>query len=482
MKKERGIALTTLILIIVAILIIGGISTFFLVKGNDEDTDKEKVESIDKDSTKKDEDNKETQKTTVPEDYIGIYTIDDYKKFFTGEYSLKNNYILMNDLDLSSVQNCTPIGWEINPNYIPAFEGIFDGNHYTISNFTINVPESEMNRTVGFFARIDNGTVKNLKITNAKIISNVRTYDIGVLSGQIENSTIDNCTIKGHIELNGQQSVGNVGFIAGTATGETELNSDNTAEFGTMITNCTVDGKITGNNNYQYGNAIGGAFGQISNGATKGTKAENIIVNLEILSDTISGNGFSCTCSADVSRCGTNVKINTKSEDNVSGFASLIKGARITECYSKGNITAGKYVSGFIHSTATLGYTSDCGIKDCYSNVNITVLTDVNYNTSALFVKTNKDYMENVYATGSINYTNKTEGEKYFIEELKAVPTNAYFNKEQFVILEGNEQYLTGLTTQQMKMKSSYSGFDFENVWDIDEGNSTPYLRWENSN
>lgn len=79
MKKEKGIALTTLIIIIVAILIVGGISTFFLVKGNDEDTDKEKMESVDKDSTKKEEkDEDEHEKETTQENE---FWVSDYKKW-----------------------------------------------------------------------------------------------------------------------------------------------------------------------------------------------------------------------------------------------------------------------------------------------------------------------------------------------------------------------------------------------------------------
>lgn len=472
MKKNKGISLIVLIVIIAVILILGAV-ILLIVKDN-KNTNAEGTN----DSQIKNENiikEKETKKTTVPENYIGIYSIDDYNKFFTGEYSLKGNYILMDDLDFSSVSNCNAIGWKVNPDYIPSFEGVFDGNYCTISNFTINVPDGETNRTVGFFANVKNGTIKNLNFLNAKIISTVKTYDIGVLAGTIEKSIVENCNIQGEIVLNGEQGAGSVGFIAGSATGGVSL-YDELSDFSTIITNCIIDGKISGNNSDKYSNAIGGAFGQLSDGSNRKAKAENIIVNLEIASDTISGSGFASVCSAHVNRCGTNVEINSKSEDNIAGFISSINGAHITECYSKGNITAGKFVSGFINTTTTLGYTSDCGIKDCYTDVNITVLADVDYdNTSALFVRKIKDNMENVYGTGSITFKNGKK-EKYFIEKLLAEPKNVYYNKE---IFKGNEQYLTGLTTQQMKMKTSYSGFDFKNVWDIDEGKTTPYLRWE---
>lgn len=83
MKKERGIALTTLIIIIVAILIVGGVATFFAVKGSDKDTDKdtdkEKIESVDKDSTKKEEkDEDEDEKETTQENE---FWVSNYKKW-----------------------------------------------------------------------------------------------------------------------------------------------------------------------------------------------------------------------------------------------------------------------------------------------------------------------------------------------------------------------------------------------------------------
>lgn len=56
-------------------------------------------------------------KTEVPAGYIGIYTVEDLKN---AEANADGNYILMNDLDLSSAADWDGI-------YI---NGIFDGNNY----------------------------------------------------------------------------------------------------------------------------------------------------------------------------------------------------------------------------------------------------------------------------------------------------------------------------------------------------------------
>lgn len=60
-------------------------------------------------------------KTEVPEGYIGIYTVQDLINAGDNE---SGQYILMNDLDLKSVED-----WEGIVNL-----GVFDGNNYTISN------------------------------------------------------------------------------------------------------------------------------------------------------------------------------------------------------------------------------------------------------------------------------------------------------------------------------------------------------------
>jgi len=37
----------------------------------------------------------------------------------------------------------------------------------------------------------------------------------------------------------------------------------------------------------------------------------------------------------------------------------------------------------------------------------------------------------------------------------------------------------TGKTTSEMKQQATFSGWDFTNIWTIDEGNDYPRLKWE---
>lgn len=95
----------------------------------------------------------------VPEGWIGIYTVEDLKKVAN---NLNANYIVMKDLDLSSEENWIPIGNKENP-----FNGIFDGNGYTIKNMKINTTNgyaglfgcTETNSHIYYFT-IENYTIE----------------------------------------------------------------------------------------------------------------------------------------------------------------------------------------------------------------------------------------------------------------------------------------------------------------------------------
>ena len=76
--------------------------------------------------------------TEVPEGYVGIYTIED---LYCVRNDLTANYILMNDIDLSSAL-ANGGSWDIGTGWQPigesstssqSFKGVFEGNNYTIN-------------------------------------------------------------------------------------------------------------------------------------------------------------------------------------------------------------------------------------------------------------------------------------------------------------------------------------------------------------
>ena len=138
------------------------------------------------------------------------------------------------DLNLDN-KPWTPIG---NVHAYPgqAFHGIFDGQGHTIYNMSCNNEYPE-HSTAALFGSISEGTIMNLIIKNATIISKHYAAAVCGYKGDSKSSTISNCsaincsitstaeTVKGELD-NGDKVGGIIGYAANP----------------TIIKNCTVDG------------------------------------------------------------------------------------------------------------------------------------------------------------------------------------------------------------------------------------------------
>ena len=129
----------------------------------------------------------------------------------------------------------------------------------------------------------------------------------------------------------------------------------------------------------------------------------------------------------------------------------------ISQCASSGNITATKgYVGGILGY-----YDGSCSIKNCYSIAN--VKTEGSYSSSVYGIGYSA---ENCYFAGTISDT----GDVY---PIGVYNTNSYYDSEKTKI-SGKQ---SALTTKQMKQQASFQGWDFDNIWTIQEGVDYPKLR-----
>lgn len=144
-------------------------------------------------------------------------------------------YILANDIDMSSVENFTPIGLNKKISYddrdisASGFSSTFDGNGYTIKNISIiDTNEPYGSSAIGFFSEISEyGVVKNLNIENINITAqNISGGFAGRISGKVEN-----CHVSGTIDTT-TSAGGFVGAVYG-------YNS-------TKISDCTADVDVYG--------------------------------------------------------------------------------------------------------------------------------------------------------------------------------------------------------------------------------------------
>lgn len=119
-----------------------------------------------------------------------------------GKVTSANTFILGADIDLSGVENWTPIG----NSYNFRFQGIFNGNGYEIQNLKLTSSSYNGNEiqngptdgyAVGLFGYLY-GEVKNLGVSNVNISS--RADYVGGLAGYLgDNITLNNCYVTGSV-------------------------------------------------------------------------------------------------------------------------------------------------------------------------------------------------------------------------------------------------------------------------------------------
>ncbi len=141
-----------------------------------------------------------------------------------------NVIVLMNHLDLKGK------AWTAIGNSPNAFKGIFDGNHYTISNLTASGVSY-----MGLFGRVSgNGIIGNLGLKNVNITSTGAHDAVGALVGSAtQDAIIERCyVIGGKITSTAQ----NTGGLVGSATN--------------LISDCYADIDVSGGS--RTGGLVGG--------------------------------------------------------------------------------------------------------------------------------------------------------------------------------------------------------------------------------
>ena len=209
-------------------------------------------------------------------------------------------YYLTQDIDLTDFP-IQPIGTHSTP-----FQGVFDGNGHTISNFTYTSLEVDQNSDVylGLFGR-SSAFLYDIRMTDSNITVNTNENHmiyVGTLVGK-SNGTIIDCSteIGNSITVNGviEGAIGglageNAGFVRDTSA-KTDividgLSIDNGSSMNTMvggligvagsenIETSRADGTITISNTVYNTNIVGGLIGQFVN-STSAYATRNFITN-----------------------------------------------------------------------------------------------------------------------------------------------------------------------------------------------------------
>lgn len=423
------------------------------------------------------------------------------------------------DIDASITQNEGETSWPLISNY-DEYELNYDGQGYSIISPYLS---DSVTNTRGIFS-FGIFQIKNLNIKKAK--ANYEREFGSILVGEMHINqknkstllSVENCNIEGEILTKSSAS----GLINSVDI------ADKTASL--IVSNCFCDVIVQGeeigasglisNINSFYGNSInlyssgskltvrckvingmGGLVGSVflyspTNYVTTATIAD-CCSKIDLVGT--KGGGKNCSIG------GLFAKVVISIYKSAGMDIEPVCVANIFRCRSTGSITLGKNdIDGYLRTFDGGGFIGELGchvegasstifIDDCYSDVAFDL--DDDYGNPAGFIGTvtesNKGIFSLIaiarcYASTPINIVSPRsdfwEYKKPFVGNYNhAVAgtiqcltiTNSYSNQDFFKF---DDEYAIGKTGKELKQKKTFKDWDFVNVWDIDEGESFPYL------
>ncbi len=365
---------------------------------------------------------------------------------------LDKYFIQIADIDLEDME-WVPIG-EFSSG--SQFIGSYDGNNKTIDNLTI-VPDAS-DQYIGLFGVIG--------------------YDWEAeIYAHLSNINLINVTITG-TELH------SVGSLAGRANNNT------------TIENCSASGEITATDDRGY--AIGGLVGD--NSATITNSEANVTIYVSPTGTGSKAGGLAGHNGGDIDNCFATGDVT--GNEYVGGLLGWHTNKLLTNSYSTGNVTGDESVGGLIGLAWSI-------TEKCFSNGNVSGNSAVGGLIGNL-----PGYARNVYAAGSVSDGGSVGGLVGFYSGggSPAEITNAYAygqvsgssntgglvgeiwesssdapitasywdtettGKSNSV---GGTGYVTSAMIKATNSVPIYEGWDFDNIWTIQEGQSYPYFQWQ---
>lgn len=424
------------------------------------------------------------QLTEVPEGYIGIYTKEDLDNV---RNDLSANYILMNDIvfEESDFEEGGEFynegkGWlPIGVDSKTAFSGEFNGNGFVIKNINIKDSiwnESSFSVAVGLFGCLK-GTIKNIALDECCISITSRGFDVyvGGIVGIIENGEIINCYNTGCLNVDAKEFRAAVGNIAGKLengkindcfnSGDVNATSNKWHIYTGGIVGEILYGTITGGYNTgnitAFGN-VGGIVGYNNSGTIVNFSNEGRINQSNNSSNTSMTGGISGSSIGTIMNCYNVGSVGLSFSSVVGGISGGADGT-ITNCYNTGEV--GSYYSNDAGGIVGRGGGK---ITNCYNVGNIKSsqtsyvggIAGYIYYVAKITSCYNVGKVESNYSGGIVGIADGTIANCYYLQGV------------------GDSKKGIALSTEAMRLKSSFTGFNFEDVWTIDESNvyTLPHL------
>jgi len=371
-----------------------------------------------------------------------VVLIHDVYELQNMSKDLFGNYELANDIDASDTQN-----WNDGQGFAPVgtdFTGSLDGRGFTISGLFINRPEELY---VGLFNTIHPPSegVRNLTLASVNVTGN---EFVGAIAGNCSGDLTE-CHVSGVVS--GQYHVGG---LAGTS-----VNNN--------IRWCSFSGKVHG----MYilagglvGTMRGAILGCYSTGEVEGN-------------DTVGGLVGSCKMGQLHQSFST---ANVRGISEVGGCVGANYG-NISRCFSTGKVNGTSRVGGFA------GYDNNAGswvgdIRDCFSTGSVRSDTRTGnpggFIGEAVMTPPDLPYMdyghiERCYSAGPVSGWPQPGG--FMAVNQGATVVDCFWDRETSGC--GFSTNGTGKGTSDMMRQATFTNWDFDTIWRIDEGSSYPYLR-----
>lgn len=368
------------------------------------------------------------------------FLIKNEEEFDRMREYLHRHFVLIGDLNLYSYEEWTPIGYSISKEgqreYTP-FTGSLDGRDYVIENLTIDKRGEE---SIGLFSILKGAMIKNVRIEEATIQGGSH---VGVLAGRTvfhEGGWISNCHGIGVVE--GEVAIGG---LVGLHQGE--------------IRDSSFQGLVQGRE------VIGGLVGllQQEESMIDGSYTEDASVIGEREVGGLVGKSEGVIQKSHSKAC-------VEGEISIGGLVGVLRGS-ISLSYATGEVTGVQILGGLVGS-----HREGATIRDSYARGD--VKSSDGHTLGGLIGEVSGELrrIERTYATGRVEGLYVTGG---LIGSLHGHTGDMIFCSYYDRVTTGqDDDEGKGLprTTEEMMESFTYTDWDFDSIWVIEEEESYPFF------
>ncbi|WP_052350734.1 S-layer homology domain-containing protein [Paenibacillus gorillae] len=405
---------------------------------------------------------------------------EDLTNFSGGDGTISNPYKVSSERELRNVTIPGPGAYfqqtgniELSGNWTPlaSFSGSYDGNGFGIYNMTIN----SGNQFLGLFSALAGGAeLKNVSLIDFNTTSTGMNAFVGGLAGVVNaNAKVTNSSSKGSIQAASANYAGglvgmNEGLIEGSSSQAVITGSGNDVIAGGLagtnvgsIKNSHTSGSLE---TYYYRSYAGGLAGT-NTGTISGSGSSTTVTG----GDAFTGGGLSASnpTGGVITESYSTGKVVGTSSGVVGGLTGRNTG-NISRSFSTSDVDIG--AGGIAGGLA--GYKFDGLISDSYSTGN--VLGNGAVFTGGLVGISQGGDVTNSYSTGSASGGTDANGGLIGYKPVGSV-SDSYFYSTGGVVSQGG----TPKDANALMQQSTFTSWDFSNVWRIAEGYAYPSLQWQ---